>query len=45
MRLLSKYRLVPLAAFLILRWKRLELANTLAYYDMELITALKGFIT
>ena len=43
MRLPSKYRLVPLAAYLILRWKRLVLANTLAYYDKELIMTPKSF--
>ncbi len=44
MRLLSKYRLTALDAYLILRWKRLGLANTLAYYDKELITTVKVFI-
>jgi hypothetical protein len=42
--LLSKYRLTALAAYIILRWKRLGLSNNLAYYDKELNTALKGFI-
>ncbi len=37
-------RLLALPSNIILWWKVLKLKNTLAYYDMELIAAVKGFI-
>jgi hypothetical protein len=44
MRLHSRGRLVVLLTNIRLFWKRMEVANTLAYYDLTTIAGAKIFI-